>query len=269
MVYQLDDSIMVKIVPWVNGSGNITLSYDGQGDGQIVINTDPNDLAIPRSQIIEVTARGKSAQFTVNQQAKQITPYVDLGLPSGLLWARGNIVKVDGSYSIGEPTDYGCYFSWGNIIGHNNGEGYNFGKSNSEQYASTPGAQVSADIPSNDALHDAALACLGSPWRMATKEEFRELYDNTDSEWTTLNGIYGRKFMKKTDHTVYVFFPSAGFGYGINVQYVGTYSYYWSSSWYSADSAYHMYFDSSNVRPMNYLGGRFRGFPVRAVRGSL
>lgn len=259
---------MVKIVPWVNGSGNITLSYDGQGDGQIVINTDPNDLTVPRSQVIEVTARDKSKQFTVNQQANPLTPYVDLGLPSGLLWARGNIVKVNGSYAIGEKTDYGCYFSWGNIEGHNNGEGYDFGTDDSGPYASTPGAQVSADIASNDSTHDAALACLGSPWRLPTKDEFYELRVNTDREWATIDGINGLKFMKKTDHSVYVFFPAAGYGNGTNVSNIGIDDHCWSSSWYSANYAYNMAFNSSSLTPQN-ISRRYYGFSVRAVRKSL
>lgn len=258
---------MVKIVPWVNGSGNITLSYDGQGDGQIVINTDPNDLTIPRSKVIEVTAGDKSRQFTVNQQAKQITPYVDLGLPSGLLWAQGNIVKVDGSYAIGEPTDYGCYFSWGNIDGHNDDDGYDFGTSISGSYASTPGAQVNANIASNDSAHDAALACLGSPWRLPTKEEFQELYDNTDNLWTTINGVNGYKFMKKTDHSVYVFFPATGSGYGTSINNVGTRGYYWSSSWDSDNIAYSMYFSNSSMYPQ-LRANRYRGITVRAVKSS-
>lgn len=258
---------MVKVVPWVNGSGNITLSYDGQGDGQIVINTDPNDLTVPRSQVIGVTARDKSKQFTVNQQAKPLTPYVDLSLPSGLLWARGNIVKVDGSYTIGEPTDYGCYFSWGNIIGHNNGEGYDFGTSNNGPYASTPGAQVSANIASNDSAHDAAFACLGSPWHLPSTENFQELYDNTDKEWTTIDGINGWKFMKKTDHSVYVFFPAAGLGVGVGFNNVGEWGIYWSSSWYSTSQAYTISFDIASVNPQN-RSSRYGGFSVRAVRSS-
>ena len=191
--------------------------------------------------------------------------YVDLGLPSGLKWAQGNIVKDEqGNYSIGNETDYGCYFSWGNIIGHNNGKGYDFGTSNSGPYASTPGAQVSANIASNDASHDAALACLGAPWHMPTKEDFKELYDNTDREWTSIDGIKGWKFMKKTDHSVYVFFPAAGYGLGASVGYVGSIGRYWSSSWYSADNAFYMSFLSSSVNPQ-YSGNRYRGFPVRAV----
>lgn len=252
---------MVKIVPWVNGSGNITLSYDGQGDGQIVINTDPNDLTVPRSQVIEVTAREKSKQVTINQLAKKLPTYVDLGLPSGLLWAQGNIVKdANGNYSMGSETDYGCYFSWGNIEGHNRSEGYDF-----DTYESTPGAQVSTNIASNDSAHDAALACLGSPWHMPTNDDFQELYDNTDSEWTTIDGINGYKFMKKTDHSVYIFFPAAGRGNGTSIQFTGSHGYYWSSSWRINNTAYDLHFSSSTIEPRN-SSSRRRGFPIRAVQ---
>ena len=125
-----------------------------------------------------------------------------------------------GGYKVGEETDYGAYFSWGNIVPHfsTNGstfdDGYNWGTSNSGPYASTPGASVSANIPTNDAQHDAALALLGSPWHLPTKNDFQELYDNTDYEGTTINGVVGCKFMKKTDHSVYVFFSAAGYGVG-------------------------------------------------------
>lgn len=211
------------------------------------------------------TASGASASVTMTYEEQ--AGFVDLGLPSGLKWAQANIVKdAQGNYAIGEnPEDYGCYFSWGNIVGHNNGEGYDFGTSNSGPYASTPGKQVSANIASNDAQHDAALALLGSPWRLPTKEEFKELYDNTDREWTTINGINGWKFMKKTDHRVFVFFPAAGYGYGTSVSNVGSNGSYWSSSWYSAYYAYGMSFSSSSVGPQN---GYYRcyGFSVRAVQ---
>lgn len=194
--------------------------------------------------------------------------YVDLGLPSGLLWARGNIVKdAQGNYSIGNETDYGCYFSWGNIIGHNNGEGYDFGALYSGPYPSTPGASVNTDISPTDAAHDAALVCLGTPWHLPTKEDFQELYANTDREWTTIKGINGRKFMKKNDHTIYVFFPAAGNGSSTNINNIGECGYYWSSSWRNNISANNMMFNSSAMYPQDYEH-RFNGFSVRAVRSA-
>ena len=233
---------------------------------KVEVSNDVEGYAAPDAATGTATST-QDASATVTMTYDEAAGFVDLGLPSGLKWAQGNIVKdAQGNYAIGEnPEDYGCYFSWGNIIGHNNGEGYDFGTSNSGPYASTPGKQVSANIASNDAQHDAALALLGSPWRLPTKEEFQELYDNTDREWTTINGINGWKFMKKTDHSVFVFFPAAGNGYGTSIDNVGSYGVYWSSSWYSANNAYNMYFSSSSVTPQYNLT-RYYGFSVRAVQ---
>lgn len=213
----------------------------------------------------------KSLTFEYEEQAG----FVDLGLPSGKKWAIGNIVSDgNGGYKVGEETDFGAYFSWGNIVPHFSANGstfddsYDFGTSNSGPYASTPGASVGANIPTNDAQHDAALALLGSPWHLPTKDDFQELYDNTDNEWVADfngTGVAGRKFMKKTDHSVYVFFPAAGFGYGTSLLNRGSYGYYWSGSWNSAVDAYYLFFNSSSVNPRNY-DSRYRGYSVRAVQ---
>jgi uncharacterized protein (TIGR02145 family) len=182
------------------------------------------------------------------------------------VWASGNIIKdSQGNYSIGEETDWGTYVSWGNIIGHNEGEGYDFSDAN---YNSTPGHSVAANIPSNDAAHDIALATLGTPWHLPTKENFQELYDNTDSEWVADyngTGVAGRKFMKKSDHSVYVFFPASGDYDGTSLDGRGSNGYYWSSSFGSATLAYYLYFDSSSVYPQYNLSRRI-GFTVRPVQ---
>ena len=206
------------------------------------------------------------AAQTVTMTYEEQAGFVDLGLPSGKKWAIGNLVKdSQGNYSIGEETDWGTYASWGNIIGHNEGEGYDFSDAN---YNSTPGHSVSANIPSNDASHDIALATLGTPWHLPTKEDFQELYDNTDSEWVADyngTGVAGRKFMKKSDHSVYVFFPASGLYDGTSLYRRGTNGYYWSSSFYSAALAYGLYFNSSSVYPQSYNYRRY-GFTVRPVQ---
>lgn len=192
--------------------------------------------------------------------------FVDLDLPSGLLWTKGNIVKdANGNYSVGNETDYGCYFSWGNVEGHNEGEGYNFDQTT---YDSTPGKQVSADIASNDSTHDAALATLGGSCRMPTKTEFQELYDNTDTEWTTIDGVAGRKFMKKSDHSVYIFFSAAGLYNGTTLGGRGSGGLYWSASRYSDSNGYNLDFSSGRVSPQN-SSTRRSGFSVRAVSNSI
>ena len=210
------------------------------------------------------TAAGTTATVTMTYEEQ--AGFVDLGLPSGKKWAIGNLVKDShGNYSIGEETDWGTYVSWGNIIGHNEGEGYNFDQTT---YDSTPGKQVAANIPSNDAAHDIALAKLGTPWHLPTKEDFQELYDNTDSEWVADyngTGVAGRKFMKKSDHSVFVFFPASGYYDGTSLSNRWALGRYWSSSFYSATYAYYLYFNSSSVNPQ-YNGSRRIGLTVRPVQ---
>ena len=174
---------------------------------------------------------------------------VDMGLPSGTLWADRNI----GAKS---PEDFGLYFSWGNIEGHVMGSGYDF-----DDYNETKGHELDGDI---DIEHDAARFNMGEPWQMPTKEQFQELVDKCTREWCCDNGHMGSRFTSKINGKS-VFFPAAGYGGGTSISYVGSLGFYWSSSWYSANSAYRMYFDSSSVSPQNN-SNRCNGYSVRAVQ---
>lgn len=205
----------------------------------------------------------KSLTFEYVERAE----FVDLGLPSGKKWAIGNLVKdSQGNYSIGAETDWGTYVSWGNIIGHNEGDGYNFDQTT---YDSTTGHSVAADIPSNDVTHDIALVTLGTPWHLPTKEDFKELYVNTDSEWVNDyngTGVAGCKFMKKSDHSVYVFFPASGRYSGTTLEYRGMYGDDWSASFSTATHAYFIYFGRSDMGLNNRTSVRYLGFTVRPVQ---
>lgn len=195
--------------------------------------------------------------------------YVDFGLPSGLLWARGNIV-IDGSgYAIGAETDRGCFFSWGNIVGHEPDGSYSFTSTN---YNATSGSSLRAAIPSNDAQHDAALACLGEPWHLATTEAYQELIANTDSEWVSNfngSGVNGYKFMKKTNHSVYIFMPASGWQQGSASSEYNVRGEYFASTYYSNAVATNMTFTSSELNSSytnsSYGAMRRHGKPVRAV----
>jgi hypothetical protein len=175
--------------------------------------------------------------------------YVDLGLPSGLLWATCNVGAK-------EPWEYGLYFSWGNVDGHTKGSGYDFSET---EYASTPGAS----LPVNSE-YDAARANLGGSWRMPTKDDFKELYDNCAIVWATQNGVYGRMFISNINWNT-VFFPAAG--YYIESMLINDCvgGYYWSSSPHSyAYYAHELSFNSITAIPQNY-DNTFLGFTVRPV----
>lgn len=62
-----------KSIAWTTGDGNITMTYQGYGDGDITVNSDPNNLDTARSQTItiETTAGSPTVvkNFTVSQGA--------------------------------------------------------------------------------------------------------------------------------------------------------------------------------------------------------
>ena len=196
-------------------------------------------------------------QFNVigiqSQTAAAPTGFVDLALPSGLLWCEHNV-------GASTPYEHGLYFSWGNVTGHAEGSGYDFSDA---VYAETDGAALTGNIPTNN-TYDMARHNMGSPCRLPTVGEFQELNSNCDSEWTDEDGVAGRRFTSRINGNS-VFFPASGDYNGTSLNYRGTYGVYWSSSFSSASSAYILIFNSSNVNPANYDGRRY-GFSVRAVQ---
>lgn len=178
--------------------------------------------------------------------------YVDLGLPSGLLWGTKNIGATS-------PTGYGWYFSWGNLDGHPGGNGYNFSQ---DVYNATDAASISQDL---DVSQDAVRAIKGGTWRMPTQYDYAELFNSayTTNEWTTVNGVNGRKVTSKINGKS-VFFPAAGYYDGTSLNLRGSYGDYWSSSWVSATGARNLGFYSSGVYPQGSSSRRY-GFSLRGV----
>ena len=193
--------------------------------------------------------------------------YVDLGLPSGLLWATCNVGAEN-------PEDYGDYFAWGETQPKNdyswstyqycNGDEYSLTKycNNSEFGYNGFTDNLTTLLPEDDA----ATANWGSDWRMPTKEEWQELLDNTTVTWTTINGVNGRLFTASNGGSL--FLPAEGYIDGINLKEEGSFGFYWSCSLYHDSSyAYRLRFQSDNFN----VSGSWRcyGHSVRAVRSAL
>ena len=85
-----------------------------------------------------------------------------------------------------------------------------------------------------DPEDDAATQIMGGNWRMPTKDEFKELIDNTTNEWTQLNGVNGRKFTGSNGNSIFI--PASGFDDGTGIDGKGLYGYYWSSSLHPSES---------------------------------
>ena len=196
-------------------------------------------------------------QFNVigilSQTAAAPTGFVDLALPSGLLWCEHNVGATT-------PYEHGLYFSWGNVIGHAEGSGYDFSDA---VYAETPGAALTGNIPVNG-TYDPARHNMGAPCRLPTVGEFQELNSNCDSEWTDEDGVAGRRFTSRINGNS-IFFPASGYYNGTALSRRYSDGYYWSSSYDSATNAYNLYFYSSDVGPA-ISSSRRCGFTARAVQ---
>jgi len=181
---------------------------------------------------------------------------VDLGLPSGLLWATCNVGAE-------APEDYGDYFAWGETQPKDtyNWSTYQYcNGSNLTKYTGSDG--LTTLLPEDDA----ATANWGSDWRMPTKEEWQELYNNTTCTWTTQNGVNGRLFTASNGNSL--FLPAAGYRNGTSLNYAGTYGYYWSSSLLTGNPDYAWRFDFRSVGYGMSSGYRYGGQSVRAVRSA-
>jgi hypothetical protein len=210
---------------------------------------------------------------------------VDMGLPSGLLWATRNIDITQANGFAKNIFQYECsFFSWGNTDGHNptatnSFAPYSWGNANtSEPYSSSPGASLSASFGLS---FDAAFMNLGNQWRMPTTEEFAELFNNIDyinpdgtviettqaNKLVTVNGVVGI-LLKSKNNSRMLFFPCSGYGNGQSWSVRGSNGYYWSSSLYSATNGRYLDFGSGGVYPQ-YSNYRFYGFSVRPVQNLL
>ena len=179
--------------------------------------------------------------------------YVDLGLPSGLKWATCNV-------GASNPQDYGLYFAWGETTG------YTAEQVKSGVRAFDEASYKASAISTNLTLEqDAAHVNLGGNWRMPTKRECEELYDNCKVVLTSDyngTGVKGRVFKSKVNENS-VFFPAAGFCNESSVYGVGRDNYCWSASWNSSSRAYELYFGSGPQYERR--GRRVCGLSVRAV----
>ena len=210
----------------------------------------------------EGTAYGDEVSFTTFEGPQE--DWVDLGLPSGLLWA---------TYNVGASfvEDYGDYFAWAETQPKDDYTWSNYsycchGNSLSlTKYCNHVGYGCDGYLDTLTILEpedDAATANWGNGWRTPSKEEWQELFDNCSSIWTTQNGVNGRLYTGPNGNTL--FLPAAG----SNGFLVGSAGFYRTSILLEADPSgtWEAYFGENNSSV--YYNDRSGGISVRAVRSA-
>ena len=210
---------------------------------------------------------GVQASCQVRVSVPGTHEYVDLGLPSGTLWATMNI-------GASSPEDYGDYFDWGETTTKStyNWSTYKYcnGSENTlTKYCISYKYGTVDNLTELELSDDAAYVNWGGNWRMPSYDQFTELINSvyTTTEWTSVNGKYGRKITSKSNGNS-IFLPAAGNRYNSSLYAADSDGYYWSRSLNTSYSnlVYILWIGSNNVS----AGGNERGCgrSVRPVRAS-
>ena len=212
----------------------------------------------PNTRVVEIVAKpqGNNNGFE----------YVDLGLPSGTLWATCNVGAK-------EPEEYGDYFMWGSTTPNTNDMcnwahvPFNNGSSSyDETYFNSMKDTVCPNgilAPEYDAVHQ----IMGGDWHMPTEEQVQELCNSTSNLWVEdweSTGANGRVFTSPVNGKS-IFIPASGYRIDSSVYLRGSDAFVRSSSLYASNPycAWYLYFYSSYCIVSN--DNRRLGYSLRGV----
>lgn len=206
---------------------------------------------------------------------------VDLGLPSGMLWASCNV-------GASEPEASGDYFAWGETEpkevyslstykhikeGSNKWQDINKYTADDGQIIGSIWYRAEEFVGDGkttlEAADDAATVCWGENWRMPTAKEWEELTNEENCTWTwkEVNGVRGYEVVSKITGNS-IFLPAGYNNWKGSFTGTGPYGYYWSSSLDDSDSHrgrclyFYDYYESISLS----TGERRYGYSVRPVQ---
>ncbi|MCF0166995.1 MAG: hypothetical protein HUJ89_07615 [Bacteroidales bacterium] len=269
------------VTPLVDDAADVVLNL-----AVISYNTEDKTLGCQQVYTLPVKANAKVEAKFYEINASSMTPtssqdWVDLGLPSGTLWATCNLGATT-------PEGKGNYYGWGMK------EPYDIStdSANWTTYfqkiggsGTSSAACGTADDPLKEYLYggskfnvassagtadgiggtewDAARKTLKGSWRMPSAKEFEELYNSDNCTWTseTIDGVSVRTFTSKTNGKS-ISIPWAG---GINLSNILTGGYYWSSTAFNGANNYAHYLSFGAGSCLVRNEERYFGFPIRPV----
>ena len=230
-------------------------------------------INIPFKVLVDVVAEGNNLHgeseiyiiedhpiaITVNLEGNgsaphEQKPYIDLGLPSGLLWATCNLGATS-------PEGYGNYYAWAEttIKQVYDWDSYQY-YSNSSGITKYTYYDGLGNLETSD---DAATVNMGTNWRIPSLDDFDELQSNCDIKWMSVNGVNGYKFTGPNGNSI--FMPASGGRSGERLIDSGSCGFYWLDRhvYYDINYAYGFLLDSTTVTETNYY--RMYGQTIRPV----
>ncbi len=231
-------------------------------------------LVFTRAEAQTMTVNLKSGEKDVFEKVQRVDfqriddshESVDLGLPSGTLWATMNLGAE-------KSEDYGEYFSWGETAPKSSyfPEDYKWCDNGQVdmclKYNTRDDCGTVDNIIELEPDDDPATVLWGKGWCTPSEEQFRELINsnNTIISLENTNGVNVMQITSRKNGRV-LLLPSAGDKCGKNIYYEDSRGNYWTRSLY-VDEPW-------NATELNYYDGgaafikcfRYYGLTVRPVR---
>lgn len=195
--------------------------------------------------------------------------YVDLGLPSGTLWATCNI-------GADNPEDTGLYFAWAETKGYRtpSGKPGNFVPSTCPYWISGSGMSATkwskyvlyshfGEVDGKTTLEpedDAAHMIMGGDWRMPTQKDFEELINNCNviAGFAGMGSYKSKVTLESKINSKTLILPARGNFTGGSSESDLSYGYYWSSTLSDADGGYARYLTFRSSENKATVSGYYR-----------
>ncbi len=238
-----------------DGENTITVVTGGKTYHRTINGT---DMKLGGSKVLNVPTESnyKTEKWELESAPDQHVA-IDLGLPSGTLWANMNVGATT-------PEDYGYYFAWGEIEPNKNyygTQGYKYINNNKLTKYCTSSKDGEVDNKTIlDAEDDAAVVNWGGKWRTPTSYECEELINNCKWEWTALNDING--YLVSGNNGNSIFLPAAGYKSGYNSYWVSKYGCFLSSR-----KQTYLWFEKNKEEIKSKLLG-YDGYSLRPVQNK-
>ena len=235
------NGIKLLIVMFLMMSG-----IETNAQGVVVYKTDGTRIEVPYNELDSIVTYETETVGTVADA-------VDLGLPSGTLWASWNVGAT-------APEEYGGYYAWGETE-----EKTSYNEDTYKYYDQTWQEYINIGDEISGTEYDVAHVMWGDGWCMPTKAQIQELIDNCTWEWISYNGtVNGYKIIGTNGNRIFI--PAAGFLHSTSLYGEGIYGRYWSGTLNSGSGggAYELYSDSGNRSVYN--NDLCTGRSVRPVR---
>ena len=250
--------------PETSGNHNVA---DGTRTGSFsceITGLEPNTTYYVRAYAINGAGVGYGTDVTFKTLEHG---YVDLGLPSGTLWATCNVGAT-------KPEGIGDYFAWGETQPKTtyNWSTYQYcngGDNQLTKYCNKSSCGYNGFTDNLTVLQpsdDAATANWGDGWCMPAEEQWLELFLFANITWTTQNGVNGIRITASNGNSL--FLPAAGCYLNDEHENINSKGYFWSSK-LCTDGPYgagrFRFYSGSYDVDYNY---RDNGLSVRAVRSA-